>query len=1045
MAAPANVATVPGTTFCAGHAMGPDGQWFVAGGDQPYVVGKNTEGRNALYTPCAAGSPATCVGTWTVHTAMSSFRWYPTVATISDGSFIIVGGSLSNQADNLDQNNPTYEYFPSKTGQWPRRLQLLVDAFPAMLYPLVYQLPSGKIFMFANIFAVLLDPVTEEITNLPAIPNALFDHGPWSYPFTATAVMLPLRPSNNYTATIQICGGPVENQRDADGLPFASPICVRITPEDPMGASWVRVDDMPHARMMPDVVILPDGSLLYANGGGVGLAGGDAGTGRCYNPVFQADIMIPTRPAGQQWLANQGAAVVPRLYHSGALLMRDARVVTSGSDQQNYVDKWGLTGAGPRRMNCHPDGPDVCTDPFEYRFEVFTPPYLLTAGTRPTISAGPATITHGQQFTITTSATGPIAQVVLMRYASTTHSTDTDQRLIELPIRAKRATQIDVTAPPNGGVAVPGMYMMFVVTTGGLPSVARDVKLTVSATSPPPRTCQSLAIDNFVGGGANNLGGVYGDDNTSAGPISVTNGRLSFTPRADRSTYFYENLNAGATCVNTAAYRYLVFSINSPAANAGFQVDFTTGCTAAETVRVSTPAIPLTASTRTLIAIDMQSFLTAAQQSVLRSVSWAGMATDGTSAWTIGGVRFASALADCGAGAARVVVGAGTGGGGGGGSTCGATRVDDFSRNGVNLLNEAAADDGTMAANTITANTLRITPKADGSSYFYEVLGCFTPPTPAYAVFTVSTTYAQASFSLEIQNGCTSGVTSRVATPAITGLSTTAPNLIAVDLRSFVPSVTTLRGVVWNKFGTDGTSVWSFKDLQIVSDLNGCGFGAARIVAAGGATCNRKVVDQFASATANALGAFRSDDGTMTSLAITANQLRVVPKTDGTSYFYENMSPTAGTCIDTSAAPFLVFTVQTTFATASFSMFIETGCGGTAVTRTPVTGFTGFAGAAGRTYAVNLGSFVTAAQLTQLRSVSWRQMTSDGTTQWVLTNVQLVNDLSACGFGTATVLGAAPAPAAATANTASAPAGPQAQAFRQPSPTSPNTAASVRP
>ena len=43
-----SVSTVPGTTFCAGHAMGANGQWFVAGGDQPYVVGKNTEGRNAL-------------------------------------------------------------------------------------------------------------------------------------------------------------------------------------------------------------------------------------------------------------------------------------------------------------------------------------------------------------------------------------------------------------------------------------------------------------------------------------------------------------------------------------------------------------------------------------------------------------------------------------------------------------------------------------------------------------------------------------------------------------------------------------------------------------------------------------------------------------------------------------------------------------------------------------------------------------------------------------------------------------------------------------
>ncbi|KAJ3028541.1 hypothetical protein HDV00_010185 [Rhizophlyctis rosea] len=1007
MTAGTSVNTVPGTTFCAGHAMGPNGEWFVAGGDQPYVVGKNTEGRNGLraYTPCAAGSPATCVGTWQVYTPMSSFRWYPTVTTLYDGSFIIVGGSFSNLADQLDQNNPTYEYYPPKTtGTWPRQLQLLKDA--SMLYPLVYQLPSGKIFMFANIFAILLDPVTEEITNLPSIPNALFDHGPWSYPFTATGVVLPLSPANNYTATVQICGGPRENQLDAAGLPYASPICVQIKPEDPQGATWVRVDDMPHARVMPDVVLLPNGALLYTNGGGVGLAGGDAGTGRAYNPLFQCDIFYPTRAAGQQWDANQGLSVVPRLYHSGALLQKDGRVATSGSDQQNYVDKWGPTGTGPRNMNCWPDGTVVCTDPFEYRFEVYTPPYLLTGATRPTISAGPATVAHGGLFTITTSATSGIAKVVLIRYASTTHSTNTDQRYIELVIRAKRTTEIDLTAPPTGAVAPPGFWMMFAVTAAGVPSVARDIKITVSATSTPAKTCTGLVVDNFVGGAANNLGGVTGDDGTSQGAAVITNGRLTFTPKADLSTYFYENLNAAATCVNIGAYRYVVLSVLTPAANAEFKVELGTGCTGAP-VRFATPAITIPAGTTQLLAIDLQSLLTPAQRAAVRAISFSGIKSDGTSAWKIGGLKLVDSLNGCGVSGARVI------GGTTQGQTCQGTLVDDFTVKGTNTLNQAASDDNTMTtAYTVTANALRITPNTN--SYFYENLGCYTPPNPAYAVFSVSTTATNASFKLEIQSGCTA-VTARTPSTAITGLSTTAPNLIAVDLRSFVPTMTTLRALVWNGFVTTTGTVWEFKNLQIMSDLNACGFGAARIVTAGG-TCTRKIVDQFAAAGTNALGAARSDDATMVSLAITANQLRVVPRTDGTSYFYETLSPTANTCIDTTATPYLVFTIQTTYTAASFSMYLETGCGTTAVVRTPVTGFTGFSGTAGVTYAVRLSSYLTAAQIAQLKSVSWRQFTSDGATQWTLTNVQLVSDLSTCGFGTATVLGGT----TTTANAASA-------------------------
>ena len=39
---------------------------------------------------------------------------------------------------------------------------------------------------------------------------------------------------------------------------------------------------------------------------------------------------------------------------------------------------------------------------------------------------------------------------------------------------------LNVTAPPNGNIAPPGYYMLFVLNTAGVPSVARFVKLSTS-------------------------------------------------------------------------------------------------------------------------------------------------------------------------------------------------------------------------------------------------------------------------------------------------------------------------------------------------------------------------------------------------------------------------------------------------------------------------------------------------------------------------------------------------------------------------------------
>ncbi|KAI8920381.1 glyoxal oxidase N-terminus-domain-containing protein [Powellomyces hirtus] len=1033
---------VPYVPFCAGHAMTADGGVFVAGGDMPYVAGFNQDGRNSLrtYKPCTStlGSTTCGIGTWDVYKPMSSQRWYPTVTTLADGSFIIVGGSFSNKADLIEENNPTYEYFPVKTvGQWPRQLALLIEAFPAMLYPLVFQLPSGNIFIFANVMSILLDPRTEKITQLPQLPNAGLDHGPWSYPFTATGVLLPLRPSNNYTATVQICGGPKASQVDADGLPYASPVCMQIQPEAPTGAVWTRVDDMPAARMMPDVVILPDGGLLYTNGGAVGLAGGDAGTGRCYNPVFQTDIHYPTKPAGTQWSARVGTMTVPRLYHSEALLRYDGRVLTSGSDQQNYMDKWGLTGTGPRKPNCFPVGTDVCTDPFEYRIEQFTPPYLLTGVARPVIATSPLTVAHGQTFTITTTTpASEVTGVVMVRHASTTHSTNTDQRLVELVVSARTANSLTVVAPPNARIGIPGHYMLFLLKNG-VPSVSKVVRLTVSGTSAPVGTCNSLAVDTFYQFGLNNLGLAASEDGTTTNYVH-SNGRASFVPRD--GSYFYENI--ADTCLDVSAYKYMIVVLNvAPGAAATTQLEFQFGCSRATIVRQTIPPITIPNTGRDVVfAIDLAAYFSAANLRQLRAFSLANFAPLNGKTWQIGNIQLVDNLANCRYWNAQIVrpgvvtppttttsVAPPTATATPPATGCTKTAIDSFTRYGLNDAGLAASDDKTTTGYAVAGGVLQFLPKADGSSYFYENLNCLDTVARRFITFSIQTA-STISFAVQLQTGC-GAAGQRINGPAITGTFTQS-TVIAIDTHSYLataaPATTTLFSFVLVQMSTTtGTAPWQFTNLQTATALP-CAFTNITLVTKdevvknwvngtgstppGGPTCKRINVDTFGRYGLNDLGVLASDDKTMTTYTVANNQVTMVPKADRSSYWYEDIN-VGGVPYNAATVPNLVFTVQTAAPGAAFSLNIETQLTPTSPLARQTIATIVLGTALAKTYVVPLASYITAAQLQTVVAFGFNTFITDGTAPWIFRSVQLVSDATLCQVvNPTTVIPATPAP-----------------------------------
>ena len=146
---------------------------------------------------------------------------------------------------------------------------------------------------------------------------------------------------------------------------------------------------------------------------------------------------------------------VPRLYHSTAILLADGRVMTAGNDH------------------------DYNMPPFNYaelRLELFSPSYLLR-GPRPVITNAPAQIAYASAFTVRTPEATSIASAALLRPGAVTHSLNMDQRYVGLAIQSRTAQSLTLKAPPDGYVAPPGYYMLFLVNGAGVPSVGRFVRL----------------------------------------------------------------------------------------------------------------------------------------------------------------------------------------------------------------------------------------------------------------------------------------------------------------------------------------------------------------------------------------------------------------------------------------------------------------------------------------------------------------------------------------------------------------------------------------
>jgi hypothetical protein len=170
--------------------------------------------------------------------------------------------------------------------------------------------------------------------------------------------------------------------------------------------------------------------------------------------VLAAELWNPSTPATWTRLASMSHY---RLYHTTALLLPDGRVLVAGSGEP------AATGLSD-----------------DLTAEIFSPPYLFksdgTPATRPVISSVPTKLTHGTTFTLGTTSAAEIRKVILVRLSAVTHAFDMNQRGIVLSFSAG-SSSLTVTAPSNNRLAPPGHYLLFIVNSSGVPSVAKVVKL----------------------------------------------------------------------------------------------------------------------------------------------------------------------------------------------------------------------------------------------------------------------------------------------------------------------------------------------------------------------------------------------------------------------------------------------------------------------------------------------------------------------------------------------------------------------------------------
>ncbi|KAI0774655.1 glyoxal oxidase precursor [Trametes elegans] len=444
-------------SFCASGALLSNGTMASLGGDPRGFPGNpdiepGLQGIR-IFEPCASPTGDGCTlfeDPQTLH--LLEPRWYPSSIRIFDGSLLIVGGTHVNE--NFYNTHPanTFEFFPPKEDK-PRPSAFLARSLPANLFPRIFALPDGKVFMVADNQTIIYDIEANTERILPDIPNNVRV----TNPIDGSAILLPLSPPD-FIPEVLVCGGTQTDPLDPSLLSSQTPAtsqCSRITlTEEGIAKGW-EVEHMLEGRTMPELVHLPNGQVLIANGARSGFAAikqvPDAiGNSNSDHAVLVPSIYTPDRPLGRR-ISNAGmpSSGIARVYHSSITLTPQGNFLVAGSNPN------ANTTVGPG-----------IKFPSEFRVQTLDPPFMFVP--RPKILSTPKKLGFNKTFTVPISLPLELTradakvQVSLMDLGFSSHAFHSSARLVfmDAKISGDRKS-LTFTTPPNGRVFPPGPATVF--------------------------------------------------------------------------------------------------------------------------------------------------------------------------------------------------------------------------------------------------------------------------------------------------------------------------------------------------------------------------------------------------------------------------------------------------------------------------------------------------------------------------------------------------------------------------------------------------------
>jgi hypothetical protein len=449
--------------FCSGHSYLPDGRLLVTGGHKVHPATPDVE---------AIGETAVNVfdyrnNTWRRVAEMPKGRWYPSNVTLANGETAIFSGKYWDNVTTardvatgrdvpVTKLNMTPEIY---TGQATLRQFSAQQSTP--WYPYLYLAPNNRVFVPG--------PGNGNLLSSYFDPNANGGQGA----FNNVDFLEDLHKEGSSVIYDPVAGKVLVVGGTANP-PLSSAQTIDLT-NDP---NWHYVAPLNSGRKFHTATVLPDGKVLVTGGtrcagqNDIGCPDGAAARPEMWDPKSPLVPWVEMAP---------NPSGIPRVYHSVAILLPDARVLVGGG---------GYPAASGEVVNG-----ETCVEQEQPFFvsancrtfghkdaEIFSPPYLFDANgnpaPRPVINSTPSEIIHGQSFPVEMGNAAPVKFLVLVRLGSVTHGVTFDQRRVELGF-TQSGSRLSVTAPAHGRLAPPGPYMLFALDEAGTPSVAKMVNVSL--------------------------------------------------------------------------------------------------------------------------------------------------------------------------------------------------------------------------------------------------------------------------------------------------------------------------------------------------------------------------------------------------------------------------------------------------------------------------------------------------------------------------------------------------------------------------------------